>query len=98
MKRMQDEPDNRDYANEKLSCRWCGGMETRLRLGLFGARCGRCFDGYKACMPDAPSVVGDKTKGPREWAYALKRREVELREPLTQAQRDAWRAAIGEQA
>ena len=99
--------------NDKFApCLFCGCAEEREKLSLFGARCEECYRSYvrgdrkygpPMTLEQRQSVVARvkalAARGPepgRGWAYALKARE-EAGEPLSIAQKDAWRRALREE-
>lgn len=76
----------------------CAGCrrDTAVRtLSDFGGMCVACFrEKISRPLPESPDI-GDKAKnGERDWANALRRREMRG-ERLTLFQRDAWRVALG---
>ena len=76
----------------RLPCRWCQKQTLVSTLAEYGARCFACYEAYCRDVPRAPQT-GDKRRGPRAWAYALRDRE-QAGERLTIAQRAAYRDAL----
>lgn len=81
-----------DSKPDELACRDCRGSAARETLSSFGGRCGGCHAAYCRAARNWPDV-GDKRKGPREWAHALKRRH-QAGENLTPAQISAYQTAL----
>lgn len=73
-------------------CRECKGSAAAETLSSYGGRCGACHAAYCRAPRTWPDV-GDKRKGPRDWAHALKRRH-EAGDNLTPAQVDAYQTAL----
>lgn len=80
----------------RLPCRFCGQSTLIETLSQYGARCWSCYEAYCQQLQTSPHV-GDKTGGPRAWAYELRNRE-QRGERLSIVQREMWRQAIGEDA
>lgn len=79
-------------AETRLPCRWCQKQTLVSTLAEYGARCFACYEAYCRDVPPVPQM-GDKRRGPRAWAYALRARDQRC-DPLTLAQRNAWRRAL----
>lgn len=79
---------------DEAPCSKCRADTQRALLALYGAQCWTCYRAWTG-EQQPKSDVGDKRKGPKEWAFALKRRE-EAGERLPQASRAMWRAALGD--
>lgn len=76
-----------------LPCRWCETLTPRETLAAHGARCFGCYQRFLRQRQTRPAIEGDKRAGLRDWARALRDRQA-AGEQLTNAQQDAWQAAL----
>lgn len=102
-----------DYTRDKGKCAFCGCMTDHDTLVEYGARCGPCFTQYvtggrpnppmptraekKATLLKLKSLLALNAGSCLQWAEKLRNRE-QSGEALSLAQRQAWRAALGEEA
>ena len=76
----------------RMPCSWCKTPTLKAMLNHYGARCFSCYEAY--CQESQPGPnVGDKRKGPMDWAHAFKARE-DAGEQLGHAQRQMWCNAL----
>jgi hypothetical protein len=75
-----------------MRCMFCHRPSQWATLSQYGARCFSCYESWQRAPQTSPDI-GDKRKGLRDWAHALKRRH-DAGERLTFGQIDAYRAAL----
>lgn len=77
-----------------MPCRTCKTSTDLKTLCDHGGMCFSCYSSWRrAPLPQWPDI-GDKAKnGTKDWAGALRRRDM-AGERLTPFQRQAWRAAL----
>jgi hypothetical protein len=78
---------------DKLPCSLCGAPTKRETLSDLGARCFPCYQSYCREQHEYPDVGNKHARGPRDWAYALKRRH-EAGERLTPVQISSYRSVL----
>ena len=102
-----------DSSRHPLGCMHCGTPTDKATLSMLGGRCNRCFDAYvtqgrkPGPMPSREKRIealqrmricaSPLKQGGKVWASLLRERE-DAGEPLSPAQKDAWRRALGVRA